>query len=294
MERTQFIVEADIKGFFNHVGHDWMHKFLNHRITDNRLLRVIHRFLKAGVMEDGVISASEEGTPQGGLVSPILSNVYLHYVLDLWFEKRFARHCRGKAFLVRYCDDFVACFQLQEDAERFMAELPNRLGNFNLEIEPTKTQLIRFGTQAARTCNADGLRRPKTFSFLGFTHFVTKSRRGNFLVGRRTEAKRIRNKLKELNLRMSELRVKGGRAMLDFAKQHFQGHLQYYGVSGNLSSVERYLKFTQRLLFKWLNRRSQKRSMAWPEFREYLKASGMPRPRIVRNLYDFFPSRKTQ
>jgi group II intron reverse transcriptase/maturase len=178
VERTQWIVEADIKGFFDHVTHSHLRRFLAHRIADLRFLRIIDRFLKAGVMEDGVFSASEQGTPQGGLVSPALSNIYLHYVLDVWFEKRFAKSCRGRAYLVRYADDFVACFHLEEDAKRFMVELNNRLAAFDLEAEPTKTRLLRFGDQARAQCKRDGLRRPQTFNFLGFS--VLQQRSGRF------------------------------------------------------------------------------------------------------------------
>src|SRR5690606_7629547 len=145
VERTQWLVEADIKGFFDHVHHEHLMRFVEHRIGDSNLLRLIRRFLKAGILEDGVFYASEEGTPQGGLVSPMLANIYLHYVLDLWFERRFAQGCEGKAYLVRYADDFVACFEREGDARRFERELKERLSAFHLEVEPTKTALHRFG-----------------------------------------------------------------------------------------------------------------------------------------------------
>ena len=291
VERTQFVVEADIKGFFNNVSHEWMLKFLEHRISDRKFLRIIHRFLKAGIMEDGVMYASDEGTPQGGLVSPCLSNIYLHYVLDLWFEIKFAKQCRGKAFLVRYADDFVACFEYQDDAERFMSSMTERLDKFNLEIESSKTQLLRFGSQAGRQCALDGDKRPKTFNFLGFTHFVTRGRKGGFLVGRKTERKRMRKKLKGLGNKLKELRKKGGQVMQDYARRHAVGHLQYYGVSGNYKSVDCYLYQVRRLLFKWLNRRSQRKSINWNRFNEiYHQGKLLPRPRIVHNLYNFFPN----
>jgi len=177
VERTQWLVEADIKGFFDHVTHSHLQRFLAHRIADPRFRRIIDRFLKAGVMEDGRFSASEQGTPQGGLVSPALANIYLHYVLDVWFEKRFAKSCRGRAYLVRYADDFVACFHLEEDAKRFMGELNHRLAAFDLEAEPTKTRLLRFGDQARAQCKREGLRRPQTFSFLGFSVLQQHRRR---------------------------------------------------------------------------------------------------------------------
>lgn len=283
-EHTQWVVEADIQGFFNHVSHAHLLRFLEHRIADPNFLRILQRFLKAGVMEDGMVRGVETGTPQGGLVSPVLANIYLHYVLDLWFEKRFVKSCRGKAYLVRFADDFIACFQYEEDARRFLLALSERLAAFDLEVESSKTAVRRFGTHAKRDCHKDGLRRPQTFNFLGFTHFVSRSRKGRFVVGRKTEGKRFRAKLKALNVRLSQLRLQGGRAMMEHVKQHVQGHIHYYGVSGNIRSVTSYVYYASRLLFKWLNRRSQRRSVTWDQFRVVLKVF-LPRARIVHTLY---------
>jgi RNA-directed DNA polymerase len=263
LDRTQWIVEADIKGFFDHVSHYHLQRFLAHRISDPRFLRIIERFLKAGVMEDGVMSASGQGTPQGGLVSPVLANIYLHYTLDLWFEKRYAKSCRGKAHLVRFADDFVACFQREDDAKRFLSELKDR-----------------FGDLAQAQCKREGLRRPETFNFLGLTHFATRSRRGRFVVGRKTQRERLCKKLKELSVRLDILRTHGGRAMMEYVQQHLRGHFQYFGVSGNSRSLRQYLYASRRLLFKWLNRRSQRRSVQWDHLDGVL-----PRPRIIHNLY---------
>jgi group II intron reverse transcriptase/maturase len=288
VERTQWIVEADIKGFFDHVTHSHLLRFLAHRIADPRFLRIIDRFLKAGVLEDGGFSASEQGTPQGGLVSPALANIYLHYVLDVWFEKRFAKSCRGKARLVRYADDFVACFQREEDAKRFVQEMTNRLAAFNLEVEPSKTRLLRFGDQAPARCKREGLRRPPTFNFLGLTHFVGRTRSGRFVVGRKTQGERIRKKLKALSVRLAALRTHGGKAMMKYVRRHLQGHIQYFGVSGNSRSLQQYVYQAGRLLFKWLNRRSQRRSVAWDRFNQVV-AQHLPRPRIIHNLYPTLP-----
>jgi group II intron reverse transcriptase/maturase len=284
VEHTQWIVEADIKGFFDHVTHYHLQRFLAHRIADPRFLRIIDRFLKAGVMEDGVFSASEQGTPQGGLVSPALANIYLHYVLDVWFEKRFAKSCRGRAYLVRYADDFVACFHLEEDAKRFMVELNHRLAEFDLQAEPTKTRLLRFGDQARARCKQAGLRRPQTFNFLGFTHFVARTRSGRFVVGRKTQGERIRKKLKALSVRLAVLRTHGGKVMVEYVRRHLQGHNQYFGVSGNSRSLQQYTYRVVRLLFKWLNRRSQRRSVAWDRFNKVV-VPHLPRSRIIHNLY---------
>lgn len=281
---TQWVVEADIKGFFDNVSHDWLMKFLAHRISDPVLLRIVRRFLKAGVLESGRFTASDEGTPQGGLVSPVLANIYLHYVLDLWVERRFARTCRGGAYLVRYADDFVVCFTHEADARRFMTELPARLAAFDLEAEPSKTCLLRFGNRAERECGKDGNRRPQTFNFLGFTHYVGKSRKGNFVVGRTSQRERIARKLKEVGDRLATLRNEGGQSMMDYAKRHLRGHIAYYAVSGNSRSVRTYAYRISCLLFKWLNRRSQRRSVRWERFSKVLSA-WMPSLKIQHNLY---------
>ena len=283
-EHTQWLVEADIKGFFNNVDHSWLMKFLEHRISDPVLLRIIRRFLKAGVMEDGMFYASESGTPQGGLVSPVLANIYLHYVLDLWFEKRFARSCRGRAELVRYADDFIACFTYEEDAKRFQKELSKRLAQFALEVEPSKTKMLRFGSQAKQECARAGIKHPPTFDFLGFTHYVTESRSKRFMVGRKTQGTRIQKKLKAVSIQLAQLRSKGGRAMMDYVKRHVQGHIAYYGVSGNSRSLKTYIYHISRLLYKWLNRRSQKKSINWTHFSIVLK-KWMPPARIHHNLF---------
>lgn len=290
-ERTQWVVEADIKGFFDHVSHAHLLRFLEHRIGDPNLLRIVQRFLKAGILEDGVFTASVEGTPQGGLVSPVLSNIYLHYVLDLWFEKRFARDCAGKAFLIRYADDYVACFEQETDARAFLTEMGERLAKFDLEIEPSKTALLAFGSAMLGRDRAQR-QGPRTFSFLGFTHYVGRSRRGRFVVGRKTEGKRQRKKLAALNARLRALRTEGGNAMVAFLVRHLQGHIQYYGVSGNSRGVSSYVYFAQRLLFKWLNRRSQKRSLNWKQFSAYI-LRWLPKARILHDLYPV-PWWKTQ
>jgi group II intron reverse transcriptase/maturase len=281
-ERTQWLVEADIKGFFDHVHHQHLMWFIEHRIRDSNLLRVIQRFLKAGVLEDGVFYASEEGTPQGGLASPTLANIYLHYVLDLWFEKRFVQGCQGKAYLVRYADDFVACFEHEADARGFEQALKARLAQFALEVEPTKTALIRFGDLAPALCKREGDRRPRTFNFLGFAHYIAL-KRGRARLGRKTQRERLRKKLIALGVRLMALRTEGTRAMQEYVRQHLNGHIQYYGVSGNSRSVRIYVFRVARLLYKWLNRRSERRSFSWPQYHDWLQR-WLPRSRIVHAL----------
>jgi hypothetical protein len=243
----------------------------------------VQRFLKAGVMEDGAFTASEEGAPQGGLVSPVLSNIYLHYVLDLWFEKRFARGCTGKAFLIRYADDYVACFEHEADARAFLTAMSERLAQFDLEVEPSKTALLPFGSRCLGRADRDA-GGPRTFSFLGFTHYVGRSRKGRFVVGRKTDGKRVRKKLKLLGERLDALRAHGGAAMVTYLIRHLRGHIQYYGVSGNSRGVAGYVYFAAALLFKWLNRRSQRRSLTWKRFTARIRPL-LPKVRIVHDLY---------
>lgn len=185
--RINYIVDADIKGFFDHVNHEWMLKFIGHRIADPNIRRLIARFLKAGVMENGVKQNIIEGTPQGGNISPILANIYLHYVLDLWFTRIVKKWCRGEAYLIRYCDDFVCCFEYEEEAKAFYEALKGRLGKFNLEIAEDKTRIIAFGRNATKKSDK---RKPDTFDFLGFTHYCGKSKQGYFRVKRKTSRKK--------------------------------------------------------------------------------------------------------
>jgi RNA-directed DNA polymerase len=281
-ERTQWLVEADIKGFFDHVHQQHLMRFIEHRIGDPNLLRVIQRFLKAGILEDGVFYASDEGTPQGGLVSPVLANIYLHYVLDLWFEQRFAQGCRGKAFLVRYADDFVACFEYEADARGFEQALKERLGQFALEVEPTKTALLRFGDLAPALCKREGDRRPRTFNFLGFTHYLAL-KRGRAKLGRNTQRERIRKNLKALGARLEALRTEGTRAMQEYVRRHLDGHIQYFGVSGNTRNVRTYVFRVARVLFTWINQRSQRRSFNWSQYHDWIR-SWFPRPHIAHAL----------
>lgn len=286
-KKVSYIVEADIKGFFDHVNHTWLLKFLRLRIGDKRLLRLIWRMLKGGVMEDGLTKPSIDGTPQGGSLSPVLSNVYLHYVLDLWFEKRFRKQCRGEAYYFRFADDFLACFQYREEAERFLAEMEARLAKFHLEVEPTKTKLLAFGRFAEESAARVG-KKPETFTFLGFTHYCGKTRHGAFKVKRLTSRKKVRVKLKEMKewLKQSRCHLKPGE-LLRRAKARLQGHLNYYAVTDNYAPCDRFKYQDERLLFIWLNRRSQRRSYSWKRFRDALAWVKWPQVRIIHPLDPF-------
>ncbi|WP_274432745.1 group II intron reverse transcriptase/maturase [Alicyclobacillus sp. ALC3] len=194
-KKVGWVLEADLKNFFGSLDHEWMMKFVEHRVGDPRILCLIRRWLKVGVLEDGVITASEEGTPQGGSISVLLSNLYLHYVLDLWFEKAIKPRLQGEAYLIRYIDDFVVCFQYRRDAIRFQEALRKRLNKFKLELEPSKTRLIEFGRFASKYAQVRGRKNPETLYFLGFTHYCTRNRQGNFMVGRKTERQRLKRSI---------------------------------------------------------------------------------------------------
>src|SRR5689334_18309354 len=209
--KISWVLEADLKNFFGSLSHEWLLRFVEHRVGDPRLISLIRRWLKAGVMEEGAIQPSEEGTPQGGSISVLLSNLYLHYVLDLWFERVVKPRLQGEAYLVRYIDDFVMCFQYRADALRVQQVLSKRLGKFSLTLEPTKTKLVEFGRFAQRHASKHGRRRPETIYFLGFTLYCTRNLKGNFRIGMRTERSRLQRtfmRLQDLMRRMRHLPVK--------------------------------------------------------------------------------------
>ncbi len=284
-EGTNYIAEADIKGFFDNVDHDWLTRMLEHRIADKRVLRMVRRFLKSGVMEAGEMRASEEGVPQGGSISPVLANVYLHYALDLWFEKIYRKSCKGKTRLIRYADDFVVCFVSKEDAMRFPAELAERLKKFGLEVEPTKTKVLEFGRDAEAHARARGVK-PETFDFLGFTHYCSRSRDGRrFRMKRVTSRKKFRAKLVTMKEWLKRIRMKPTQWIMQRIGLKLRGHYQYYGVTDNYRGVARFYHEVRRLLYKWLNRRSQRRSYTWAAFEELLKLLPLPKPRVRVHLY---------
>ena len=279
------LIEADIHSFFDSVDHNWLMKMLEEKIADKNFLRIIKKFLKAGVMEEGELYPTDEGTPQGGLCSPTLSNIYLHYVLDLWVEKVIKRDMQGYVELVRYCDDLVMVVQYKEEAEKILELLEERLNKFGLDLTLEKTRLIEFGRYARTNAERKG-KKPDTFDFLGFTHFGDKSRKGIFKIGRKTRRKKFNEKLKEMNDWLKSVRnmlkIKEWWKVL-VAK--LRGHYEYYGISGNYASLRAFYHQACKLAYKWINRRSQKKSMNWKQFMEYLKQFPLPRPEIKHNIY---------
>jgi len=279
------IVEADIKGFFDNVNQEWLLKFLAHRIEDKRIQRMVKRFLKAGVAEDGSVTVSDEGTPQGGVISPILSNIYLHYALDLWFEKVIRKSCTGYARLIRYADDFVVCFQNKVDAEKFRTALGERLGKFGLEVEPTKTRVMEFGRFAVEHAAKRGTK-PETFDFLGLTHYCGTSRNGKrFRMKRVTARKKFAAKLKAFKEWLKKARTMKTKDLWEIAKAKMRGHYNYYGVTDNLRRIERFGHEAKMLLFKWLNRRGKRHCLNWERFDVMLKRFPLPIPRIKVRMF---------
>jgi RNA-directed DNA polymerase len=282
--RVSYVVESDIRGFFDEVSHKWMLKFLKHRIGDARILRLISRMLKGGIMEDGLVRASEKGTPQGSILSPLLSNIYLHYALDLWFSRRIKRQCRGEAYYFRFADDFLACFQYQRDAGLFRNRLAERLERFGLEVAEEKTRSIEFGRFARSEAQGRG-GKPNEFTFLGFTHYCGKTRTGKFRLKRRTSRKKFAQSLQEFTewARKSRSVLRKGE-MLRRTKARIDGHLNYYAITDNLERCSAYRHFATRILFKWLNRKSQRRAYSWKGYVQALRWVGWPKIYIRRDL----------
>ena len=261
--RVNWVLDADIRDFFGQLDRNWLRTFLRHRIADKRVLRLIDRWLAAGVIEDGQWTESIQGSPQGASVSPLLANVYLHYVLDLWADWWRKRHARGDVIIVRFADDFIVGFEHREDAERFRDELGGRFAKFGLELHPDKTRLIEFGRHAARNRAAQGRGKPETFDFLGFTHICAKSRNGRFWLKRITISKRMRAKLKAVNdqlkRRMHQPIPEQGRWLASVVR----GHMAYYAVPGNYEAAAAFCDQVTRYWLKALRRRSQKTRVDW-------------------------------
>jgi group II intron reverse transcriptase/maturase len=279
------IVEADIKGFFDNVDHERLMGFIRNRIVDTTLLDLIEKFLKAGYVDDGLLVRTDTGTPQGSIISPILANIFLHYVLDEWFEKTVKTHVSGFCELVRYADDFVCVVRYADDAKKIEEGLKNRFNKFGLEIHPTKSRRITFGRFEEENAKTQK-RKPNTFDFLGITHFCGRSRRGKFKIGRKTSRKKFASKCKEMNDWLRDVRNKAKtKEWWKILAAKLRGHFQYYGVSDNYRSIDRFYRRTLKMVKKWLNRRSQKRKMSWGKFCEYIEHYPLPKPRITCKFY---------
>jgi group II intron reverse transcriptase/maturase len=261
--RVNWVLDADIRDFFGQLDHGWLRKFLEHRIADKRVLRLIDKWLAAGVIEDGGWTACEEGAPQGASGSPLLANVYLHYVFDLWADWWRRRRAHGDVIIVRFADDFIVGFEHEQDARRFLTDLHERFVKFGLELHPDKTRLVEFGRHAARRRQARGLGKPETFDFLGFTHLCAKSRSGQFWLRRITISKRMRAKLREVNDQLKRRRHEPIPVQGQWLRSVLQGHLAYYAVPGNTDAVASFRTQATRHWFKALRRRSQRTRINW-------------------------------
>ena len=271
--KVNWVLEADIKRFFDTINHAWLMEFLERRIADPRMLRLIRKWLRAGVSEDGEWSRTEVGTPQGSVISPLLSNIYLHYVLDQWVSEWRKNKAIGEVIIVRYADDFVMGFQYRREAERFLGEMKERFDQYGLEIHREKTRLIEFGrfAEANRTERGEG--KPETFDFLGFTHICSRTQKGNrFTIRRKTIAKRLRTKLKEVREAIIRRRHEPVPALGKWIRSVIQGHLNYFAVPGNRKAVDRFRTEINRAWLFALRRRSQKsRNLTWDRIKRLIK-----------------------
>jgi len=278
--KVNWILDADIRGFYDAIDHGWMLKFLEHRIADKRILRLIRKWLKAGVIERGEWSETVEGTPQGASASPLLSNVYLHYVFDLWAQRWRQHHAHGNVIFVRYADDIVCGFEHEADAQRFHADLQQRMEKFELSLHADKTRLIEFGRFAADNRARRGLGKPQTFAFLGFTHICGRSRKGLFQLKRKSRRDRMRAKLRaikeELRRRMHEPILQQGQ----WLRRVVRGYLAYHAVPTNLASLSAFRQHVVDLWRRALQRRSQKAHITWRRI-AVLANEFLPAPRIL-------------
>jgi RNA-directed DNA polymerase len=281
--QVNWVLDCDVADFFTRLDHSWLRRFLEHRIADPRMLRLIQKWLKAGVIEDGTWAACDEGTPQGATASPLLANVYLHYVLDQWAEQWRRRYASGDMIFVRFADDYIAGFEHRDDAERFLVDLRERLAKFSLELKAEKTRLIEFGRQAARRRKARGLGRTETFDFLGFTHICAKTRGGGFYLKRVTISKRMRAKLSEVNAELKRRRHLPIPEQGRWLGSVVRGHLAYYAVPGNIDAVAAFRTQATRLWSRALRRRSQRTRLNW-ERMSRLAAKWLP-PARARHPY---------
>ena len=283
---TSYVLDADIKGFFQHLDHDWIIRFVESRIKDPNIIRLVRRMLKAGILNNYEFEATEEGSGQGSVCSPIISCIYMHYVLIWWFKEVVTPKLRGYAGLVVYADDFVVTFQYKSDAEWFYEHLKNRMEHFGLSLEENKSRLIEFGRFAKERSAKLGTKL-ETFTFLGFTHYCSQSKNGRFRVKRKTSKKKFAKKCKEVHRLIGEMRTKRVKEIVAKLNQILTGYFHYYGVTDNTERITAFRYRVMRSLFYWLNRRSQKKSYNWVNFLNMLDNSyPLVRPKIYVSIYD--------
>jgi RNA-directed DNA polymerase len=283
-QRVNWVLDADIRSFFDSVDHEWLLRMVTHRISDPRILRLIKLWLRAGILESGEKRETEKGTPQGAGISPLLANIFLHYVLDLWVQSWRRRHARGRIVIVRYADDFVMGFEKEADAREMLRALRDRLGRFGLALHEDKTRLIEFGRFAALTRQRRGERRPQTFAFLGFVHYCGRTRDGRFIVKHKTEGRRLTRKLKAVRDEAWRLMHAPLAIQHDWYAAVLRGHYGYYGRPHNHRALNGFYREVRRIWMRCLRRRSQKsRRMGWEEFDALTVRFPLPLPRITRS-----------
>ena len=280
--KTSYVLDVDIKGYFNNIVHEHLMTFIQQRIKDRSLLRLIGKWLHVGVLEDGQLLPVTKGTVQGAVISPILANVYLHYVLDEWMETVVKPRLRGEMKLIRFADDFIVCFQHREDAERVASVLRKRLAKYGLELHEGKTRLIAFGRFAEENLRHRGRGKPPTFDFLGFTHICGWSRNGKFTVHVRTARKRLRRTMQRVAVWCRYHRHLPIREQHRRLARMLMGHYEYYGRRGNLPRLRTLHEFTKRVWYKWLRRRGQRRRLSWEAFRIFLTRFPLPQPHVTQ------------
>ena len=284
IRKVNWISDADIKGFFNNVDHQHLMELLRKRISDPRMLKLIWKFLKAGVMIDDRLEETSEGVPQGAVLSPLLANVYLHYVLDQWFEQEVKPRLQGAAYMVRYADDFICAFEREEDAKRFQEVLIKRLARYSLELAVEKSKLLRFGRFAERDQRQDDGQSPGTFDFLGFTHYCGHSRAGKFKLKRKTSSKKLRTKFTEIKQWLRHNLTQPIGEVWKTLGSKLRGHYQYYGINDNWPSLIKYQEAVKRFAHRWICRRSQKGRISLRDYGEYLKRNPLPGPVRLTDL----------
>ena len=278
-----WVLDVDIESFFDTIDHGQLRLFLDQRVRDGVLRRMIDKWLQAGVLEEGAIHYPDGGTPQGGVISPLLANIYLHHVLDTWFESMAKPVLRGEAFMVRYADDFVIVCAMKSDAEKLMAVLPKRFGRYGLTLHPEKTRLVRFTEPDSKSNPDGGDGGPGTFDLLGFTHFWRRGRRGNWVIGQKTAKGRLTRAIRKV---AEWLRHNRNRKVADQHRElipKLRGHYQYYGITGNWRALSSFYEAVRREWHRWLNRRSQRNTMVWESFEQLLRQYVLPRPKIIHS-----------
>jgi len=282
-KKTNYVVDADIKGFFDNVNHDWLMKFLENDIEDKNFLRYIKRLLIAGVVEELKYYKCDKGTPQGGLISPVLANIYMHYVLDMWFEKAVKKQCKGEAQIIRYADDFVCFFQYKEEAEKFYRELEERLKKFGLELSKEKSKIIKFGRFAEQSSKGS---KTETFDFLGFTHINGKTKEGKYRVHHRSSKKKIKTKKIDVKKWLQENMHERPEKVIAKINKKLIGHYAYYGISGNYKSLYNFCEFVKEAYYRILIKRSQREWLTWDRYHKLLKKIPIAKPKIYVNIWE--------